>query len=144
MFSVNLKKPVYFYSFDWFSSMYSSEIQDHEALGFATIINHLITKFPLDLIADLPARLLSSFVETVTSFTCMCGRQAALERSGKCTNNFICGSEVAWYWSICVCSLSRVRSIRDIPIGSTWTIQNILGIHFTPVGKRLTEPKPTV
>ncbi|XP_071481879.1 exportin-4-like [Diadema antillarum] len=59
----------------------SSEVQDHEALGFANIINHLITKFPIELLAGLPSALLSSFVTTLTTFTCLCGRQAALEEA---------------------------------------------------------------
>ncbi|XP_030851230.1 exportin-4-like [Strongylocentrotus purpuratus] len=87
-----------------------SEVQDHEALGFASILNHLVTKFPIDLIASQPAGLLNSFVDSLKSFTCLCGRQAALEEAVSPLCEFVC-SLVCLFVFDSVCWLSVFDSI---------------------------------
>lgn len=64
-----------------FFCIHSCEVQDHEALGFANIINHLVTAFEIPVLVMVPADMLTSFVNSITTLTCLFGRKAALEEA---------------------------------------------------------------
>ena len=59
----------------------STQLQDYEALGMATVINQMLMHFPLPTFLTLPPELMASFTDNLTKLTTNFGQAAAQEEA---------------------------------------------------------------